>query len=41
MPVEVKRHISQKWLVKSFESLTRIDNTESLMNLVSSNFLCL
>jgi len=36
-----KRHISQKWLEKSFERLVNIDNTESLMNLVSSNFLCL
>jgi len=34
-------HISQKWLVKSSKRLINIDNTESLMNLVSSNFLCL
>jgi hypothetical protein len=36
-----KGHISQKWLVKSYEGLVNIANTESLMNLVSSNFLCL
>jgi hypothetical protein len=35
------RHITEKWLVKSSAERINIDLTESLMNLVSSNFLCL
>jgi len=35
------RHITEKWLVKSSAERINIDITESLMNLVSSNFLCL
>jgi len=35
------RHITEKWLVKFSERLVNIGITKSLMNLVSSNFLCL
>jgi len=34
-------HITEKWLVNSSAERINIDITESLMNLVSSNFLCL
>ena len=38
---KINGHITEKWLVKSSESIASIGITESLMNLVSSNFLCL